>query len=403
MDVDCIAFTGSTATGKLVMQYAAQSNLKRVGLECGGKSPNIVMADCPDLDKAATAAAFAIFFNQGEMCSAGSRLLVEESIKDELLERVAAVARKLVPGDPLDPATRLGAIVDEGQMRRVLEYIDSGRAEGAHLRLGGSRVREQTGGFYVEPTVFDAVTPTMRIASEEIFGPVLATITFRGVEQAIEIANDVIYGLAAAVWTRDITVAHRTRARAARRHGLRELLRRRRHHGAVRRLQAVGHRPRQVAACLRQVHRTEDHLDRPGLNAPRFDSPVAFVDVETTGGHAGWHRVTDVAIVAMRGGEVEWEWHSLVNPGAPIPPSIQVLTGISNEMVAEAPRFEDLAGEILRRLEGRTFVAHNVRFDYGFIRTELRRAGHTSARRRSARCGCRATSTRTAVATTSTR
>jgi DNA polymerase-3 subunit epsilon len=112
------------------------------------------------------------------------------------------------------------------------------------------------------------------------------------------------------------------------------------------------------------------------LNGPRFDSPVAFVDVETTGGHAGWHRVTDVAIVAMQGGEVEWEWHSLVNPGAPIPPSIQVLTGITNEMVADAPRFEDLAGEILRRLEGRIFVAHNVRFDYGFIRTELRRAGH---------------------------
>jgi len=210
MDVDCIAFTGSTATGKQVMQYAAQSNLKRVGLECGGKSPNIVMADCPDLDKAATAAAFAIFFNQGEMCSAGSRLLVEEGIKEALLERVAAVARKLVPGDPLDPATRLGAIVDEGQMRRVLGYIDSGRAEGANLRLGGNRVREQSGGFYVEPTVFDGVTPKMRIATEEIFGPVLATITFRGVEQAIEIANDVIYGLAAAIWTRDLTVAHRT-------------------------------------------------------------------------------------------------------------------------------------------------------------------------------------------------
>ncbi len=117
-------------------------------------------------------------------------------------------------------------------------------------------------------------------------------------------------------------------------------------------------------------------MDRPELTAPRFDAPVAFVDVETTGGNAGWHRVTDVAIVAMRGGEVEWEWHSLVNPGVSIPPSIQVLTGITDAMVADAPRFEDLAGEILQRLEGRTFVAHNVRFDYGFVRTELRRAGH---------------------------
>src|ERR1700688_3708114 len=131
MDVDAIAFTGSTITGKAVMQYAAQSNLKRLSLECGGKSPNIVMADYPDLDRAAKAAAFAIFFNQGEMCSAGSRLLVQESIKDALLEKVQAVSRKMQPGDPLDPATRLGAIVDETQMKRVLGYIDSGRNDGA--------------------------------------------------------------------------------------------------------------------------------------------------------------------------------------------------------------------------------------------------------------------------------
>jgi acyl-CoA reductase-like NAD-dependent aldehyde dehydrogenase len=215
MDVDGIAFTGSTATGRSIMQYAGQSNLKRVSLECGGKSPNIVLADCPDLDRAATAAAFAIFFNQGEMCSAGSRLLVHEDIKDVFLEKVQLVARGLWPGDPLDPETKLGAIVDEGQMNRVLSYIDAGKRDGASLRLGGNRVRESSGGFYVEPTVFDGVSPRMKIAREEIFGPVLATLTFKSVDEAIKIANDVVYGLAAAVWTSNVTTAHRV-ARALR-------------------------------------------------------------------------------------------------------------------------------------------------------------------------------------------
>jgi 4-guanidinobutyraldehyde dehydrogenase/NAD-dependent aldehyde dehydrogenase len=178
MDVDCVAFTGSTATGRAIMQYAGQSNLKRVSLECGGKSPNIVLADYPDLDKAATAAAFAIFFNQGEMCSAGSRLLLQEGIREAVLEKVQAIARTLQPGDPLDPATRTGAIVDETQMKRVLGYIDSGRNDGAHIRLGGRRVREDSGGYFIEPTVFEGVKPAMTIAREEIFGPVLSAITF---------------------------------------------------------------------------------------------------------------------------------------------------------------------------------------------------------------------------------
>jgi 4-guanidinobutyraldehyde dehydrogenase/NAD-dependent aldehyde dehydrogenase len=215
MDVDCIAFTGSTATGRLMLQYSGQSNMKRVWLECGGKSPHIIMADTADLDRAARAAAFAIFFNQGEMCSAGSRLIVQESVRDQVLEKIAAVGRTLQPGDPLDPGTALGAIVDETQLNTVMRYIESGKSEGARLALGGQRVRKDTGGFYVEPTIFDGVQPEMTIAREEIFGPVLATLTFRNVDEALAIANSVIYGLAAGIWTRDIHTAHRV-ARALR-------------------------------------------------------------------------------------------------------------------------------------------------------------------------------------------
>src|SRR6516162_8963179 len=210
MDVDCVTFTGSAEVGKFFLRYAGESNMKRVSLECGGKTPNIIMADCPDLDAAATAAAWGIFFNQGEVCNAGSRLIVEDSIKDQVLEKVFAVGKKLQPGDPLDPKTSMGAMVDKTQMERVLGYIEKGKKEGAKLVLGGNRARNETGGYYIEPTVFDGVQNKMTIAQEEIFGPVLSTITFKTPEEAVKIGNDTIYGLAAAVWTRDITKAFKT-------------------------------------------------------------------------------------------------------------------------------------------------------------------------------------------------
>lgn len=209
MDVDAIAFTGSAEIGRRFLEYSGQSNMKHVALECGGKSPNIVLADAPDLDQAAEAAANAIFFNQGEVCMSGSRLIVEEPVREELVARIVEHARGRQPGDPLDPATRLGALVDADQMERVLGYIASGREEGAVLAVGGGRSREDSGGYFVEPTVFDAVDNRMRIAREEIFGPVLATIPVRDYEEAVAVANDTAYGLAAAIWTRDISKAHR--------------------------------------------------------------------------------------------------------------------------------------------------------------------------------------------------
>ncbi|WP_323123275.1 aldehyde dehydrogenase [Burkholderia alba] len=206
-DVDCLAFTGSTAVGKLIMQYAGQSNLKRVWLELGGKSPNIVLPDCPDLDRAAQAAAGAIFYNMGEMCTAGSRLLVHRDIRDAFIAKLLDAARAYAPGNPLDPATSMGAIVDQVQLERVLGYIEAGRAE-AELLTGGSRVRQDSGGFYVEPTVFQIKGSDAKIAREEIFGPVLSVIVFDSVDEAIRIANDSDYGLAAAVWTGNLTTAH---------------------------------------------------------------------------------------------------------------------------------------------------------------------------------------------------
>ncbi|AOU97410.1 aldehyde dehydrogenase PuuC [Acidihalobacter yilgarnensis] len=213
MDVDCVAFTGSTAVGKQIMQYAGQSNLKRAWMECGGKTPHIVFADCPDIDAAARAAAFGIFYNQGEMCTAGSRLLVEASIKDAFLEKVIAAGEAMQPGDPLDPATRMGAIVDDIQLDRVMGYIEAGRAGGATLRLGGERVLTESGGYFIAPTIFDNVTNDMKIAREEIFGPVLSTITFENEDEALHIANDSPYGLAAAVWTSNLSRGHRVARR----------------------------------------------------------------------------------------------------------------------------------------------------------------------------------------------
>ncbi|HYC04427.1 MAG TPA: aldehyde dehydrogenase [Azospirillaceae bacterium] len=209
MDVDMVTFTGSTEVGKYFMKYSGESNLKRVSLECGGKTPHIVMKDAADLDRAAAEAAGGIFFNQGEVCNAGSRLLVHESIKDAFIEKVVAYGQKWQPGDPLDPETRMGAMVDVKQTERVMGYIEAGKAEGARLLSGGQRARTESGGFYIQPTVFDNVTSGMKIAKEEIFGPVLSTITFKDTDEAFRIANDTIYGLAAAIWTKDITTAMR--------------------------------------------------------------------------------------------------------------------------------------------------------------------------------------------------
>jgi len=204
MGVDCLAFTGSTGVGKQLMQYAGQSNLKRVYLECGGKSPNIVFADCKDLERVAKHAASAIFHNQGEVCIAGSRLLVENPIREAFIDQVLEAAKGMQPGDPLDPESFMGAIVDEAQYRRILGYIEKGREEGARLRVGGEATRVDGKGLFIPPTVFDGVTPEMAIGREEIFGPVLSVFGFDSEEQAVAMANDSVYGLAAGLWSQDI-------------------------------------------------------------------------------------------------------------------------------------------------------------------------------------------------------
>jgi acyl-CoA reductase-like NAD-dependent aldehyde dehydrogenase len=206
--IDKISFTGETETGKSILRAAA-GTVKKVSMELGGKSPNIVFADA-DLDAAARGAINAIFYGKGELCSAGSRLLVEESVHDALVERVAERARKMTPGDPLDPKTRLGSLVSEKQRENVERYVERGKKEGARVVAGGSRVSVGGKGAFFEATVFDQVKPEMTIAREEIFGPVLATLTFKDEAEAVAVGNSTIYGLAAAVWCKDIKKALRT-------------------------------------------------------------------------------------------------------------------------------------------------------------------------------------------------
>ena len=210
-DIDGLTFTGSTEIGKQLMRYSGESNLKRTFLELGGKSPNIVFADA-NLDKAATFAAIAVFYNGGQTCTAGTRLIVENSVREQFVELVAEKSQAWMPGDPLDPATTMGPMIDAAQLKTVADYVGIGQEEGASLVFGGKQVMADSGGCYHEPTVFDGVNNDMRIAQEEIFGPVLSVIGFDDAEQAVRIANDSIYGLAGAVWSNNINIAHKVAA-----------------------------------------------------------------------------------------------------------------------------------------------------------------------------------------------
>jgi len=207
MDIDGLTFTGSTPVGKMLMEYSGQSNLKRTFLELGGKSPNIVFADA-NLEKAAAMAAVAVFYNGGQTCTAGTRLIVEEKIQYRFLDMVIENAKNWMPGNPLDPATAMGPMIDAGQCQSVAEYVSVGRHEGAELLFGGRTVLRESGGHYHEPSIFSNVNNRMRIAQEEIFGPVLSVLSFRTAEEAVQIANDSIYGLAGAVWSNNINTAH---------------------------------------------------------------------------------------------------------------------------------------------------------------------------------------------------
>ena len=215
MDVDMVAFTGSTEVGRLFLRYSADSNMKRVVLECGGKSPQVVLADPPELETIAAHAVNAAFWNMGENCSCGSRLIVHASVKDALVEKIAALARTWTVGDPLDPAKRVGPMIEKQHMEKVLGYIDAGKGAGAKVVMGGNRALIETGGHFVDVTIFDGVNNRMLIARDEIFGPVLSVITVKSEEEAVKLANETNYGLAASVYTRDLNAAHRV-ARALR-------------------------------------------------------------------------------------------------------------------------------------------------------------------------------------------
>ncbi len=214
-NVDAVAFTGSTEVGRQLLQYSAESNLKRIVLELGGKNPQLVFDDAGDLDSIARQVLNCVFWNMGENCSSGSRLIVHRKIKPKLLDRMLAASREWVVGNPLHPTTKIGPMIEESHLQKVLDYIESGKGEGAELVLGGQRTLRRTGGYFVEPTIFDRVQPHMKIAREEIFGPVLSVLTFSTEEEAVALANDTPYGLTASLYSENASRAHRV-ARALR-------------------------------------------------------------------------------------------------------------------------------------------------------------------------------------------